>query len=66
MKKEKGLDFGQWLYYLRKNKGHLITSEIYAKCYGTDIDTAKVELTALTEAGILTAYKNGRIEYKAR
>ena len=22
MKKEKGLDFGQWLYYLRKNKGY--------------------------------------------
>ena len=22
MKKEKGLDFGQWLYYLRKNRGY--------------------------------------------
>ena len=52
--------------YLRKNKGHLITPEIYAKRYGTDIETAKAELTALTEAGILSAYKNGRIEYRAK
>lgn len=52
--------------YLRKNKGHLITPEIYAKHYGTDIETAKAELTALTEAGILSAYKNGRIEYRAK
>ena len=52
--------------YLRKNKGNLITTEIYAKRYGTDIDTAKAELTALTEAGILSAYRNGRIEYKAK
>ena len=52
--------------YLRKNKGHLITPEIYAKRYGTDVDTAKAELTALAEAGILSAYKNGRIEYRAK
>ena len=52
--------------YLRKNKGHIITAEIYAKRYGTDIAAAKAELTALTEAGILAAYKNGRIEYKAK
>ncbi|MDO5398492.1 MAG: Fic family protein [bacterium] len=51
--------------YLRKNKGNLITHEIYAKRYNTDLDTAKVELTELAEAGILAAHHNGRIEYKA-
>ncbi len=52
--------------YLRKNKGNIITPEIYAKRYGTDAETAKAELTALAEAGILSAYENGKVEYRAK
>lgn len=56
----------QVLTYLRKSKGNIITADIYAKRYNTNIETAKSELSSLAAAGLLTIMETSKIEYKAK
>lgn len=55
----------QVIEYLRKNRGNIITAEIYAKRYNVDIELAKKELEELVEAKILASRTTDRIEYRA-
>ena len=55
----------QVIEYLRKNKGNIITEEIYSKRYNVDIEVAKKELHELVEAKILTSTTDEITEYRA-
>lgn len=55
----------QVIVYLRRNKGNIITADIYSKRYNVDIELAQKELEELVEAKILASTTTDRIEYMA-